>query len=272
MEARRMKVSHTRMSMLERCGQQFLHRYIMGERRPPGVALIVGKSVDGAINADLDSKMLSGSLLLTEEVEDCARDLCEHAWDEEPEVVFDPGISRDEAKGRSVDTSVILASTYHNRVAPAVEPTHIQQGFLLDIPDYDAEVEGWIDVRERGVVTDNKTASKKPSAPPVEQLELYSLAVSRLDGERPTTLRADYLVSTKKPQAVRMEWEPGVDTERRVLSRIESFVDSVQKEAWVPANPDTSWWCSERWCGWHSVCPYARRPMSVTVKSMGGDE
>lgn len=266
------KVSHSRMNMLSRCGEQYRYRYIEGRRSRPGVSLLVGTAVDRAVTSNLRSKIDAGELLEVEEVDSIARDALEFEWNRSEIQLHDEEVAAGVAvtKGAAVDKSVRLAHLHAATLAPAINPTHVDRGFVLEIEEFGVEVRGWIDIQEgTGSVRDTKTTGKTPSADIADksaQLDLYALAATFLDeARRIPEVALDYLIDLKKgARATSYASVRNEETNGRALARIERFVLSVASETYLPTNPD-SWWCAAKWCGYYDICKFAARPVTVAV-------
>ncbi len=268
-----LQVSKTRLELFAKCQEAYRRRYINGERIPPGIAAVVGTAVDSSVNANLQSKIVTGELMPLEAAKDLARDSLVREWSFG--VMFTPeeaaeGISK--VKGASVDRSVALAGLHAEKVAPRVEPTHVQRGLAVEM-----EREGQpislvtiIDIQEGAKrVRDTKTASKAPSATAAHtslQLTVEAMAVTVHDGKPPERLSLDFLVGTKSGKVSPHERQTvrGAEDFQSLLNRIDTFVKAHRTGVFSPTSPD-NWWCSERWCGYASTCPYFRRPESVVV-------
>ena len=264
-------VSHSRMSMLSRCGEQFRRRYVEHEVVPPDVSLAVGRAVDRAVSENLRSKMAGAGLKSAEEVVDLARDAVEDEFRGEV-VLSDDEASRGlrAVKGEAADKSIRLASCHARELAPTINPTHVQRWVAVDLArlGYPAELVGIIDVQEAGRVRDTKTSAKSPQAGAADasmQLTTYGLASRVLDGAAPTSLGLDFLVDNKSgAKAVTQQTTRATDDYRSLLRRVERYLEVVEKGAFQPTSPD-NWWCSTRFCGYASTCPFFRRPASVAV-------
>ena len=263
-------ISQTRLGMLSRCGEQFRRRYIEGERMAPAVAMLVGRAVDQSVNANLESKIETGALLPSEAVQDLARDSLTTEWrSEEVELSEEEAEKGTKAvRGEAIDKSIRLAVLHHAAIAPDLEPTSVQRKFRARIKgESNIILTGVLDVEEKSVVRDTKTSGKSPQKNAADlslQLTMYALAVLVETGEAPETVALDYLVDLKTPKAVTQTSTRGQEDFRVLLSRIEAFARVVQAGAFAPASPD-DWICSPKWCGYHSTCPYARRPVVVPV-------
>jgi hypothetical protein len=265
-------VSYSRMSMLSRCGEQFRRRYVEHEVVPPDVSLAVGRAVDRAVSENLRSKMVGTGLKPAEEVADLARDAVEDEFRGEV-VLSDEEASRGlrAVKGEAADKSIRLASCHARELAPAITPTAVQRWMAVDLSrlGYPAELVGIIDVQEGADrVRDTKTSAKSPVAGAADQslqLTTYGLAARVLDGKAPTALGLDFLVDSKSgAKSVTQQTSRSVEDYRSLLRRVERYLEVVEKGAFQPTNPD-NWWCSTRFCGYATTCPFYRRPVSVPV-------
>lgn len=255
------------LNMLSRCGEQFRRRYIEGEIVPPGVALLIGTATDRSVSADLQHKIDSGALLPDEAIPDLARDTLLAEWDRG--VVLDGDfaeIGYDAAKGEAVDMAISLAQLHHTELAPSIDATHVQRAWTLDVNGLDIQLAGTIDVQEGDVyLRDTKTSKKSPSADEAErslQLTVYALAKKAHDGTPPQIVALDYLVKTKTPKVVTLESTRKDGDFDHALARVAQAARIIESGMFSPA-PLDAWWCSNRFCGYHSTCPFARRPVTL---------
>lgn len=256
-----MRLSWSQINMSRRCGLQWYYRYGLGEKTPPGVALIVGSGTHEAIDADLASKLKTGALLSGEEVADAARDATSKRWDEDEPVADEDALDR----GQAIDQAVLLASAYHDDTAPGVTPVHVERPFVLTAGDL--EISGRIDVQTPTAVRDTKTAGKAPGKSDIRtpQLALYSAAVKALDGVAPEFGGLDVIIKTKVPRVVSVE-VPITDADRAAaLSLAETAATTIKAGIFAPADP-TSWVCSPKFCGYWERCPHgARKTVAVSM-------
>ena len=66
--------SHTRLSMIEKCGEQYRRRYVEGEKIPPDLGQIRGRATHGGIDANIAHKIKEGEYLELEAVAQAASD------------------------------------------------------------------------------------------------------------------------------------------------------------------------------------------------------
>lgn len=255
----------TAIDMLSRCGEQYRRRYVQNEKIPPGVAVIVGSATHRCIAGNMRHKMETGALLLAETCAAFARDAVNKTWAEEGVLLNDDERQMDlgKVRGAAVDKAVRLSVLHHQRIAPLVQPTHVERAWTLALPGYpDLDLAGTIDIQEGSTcIRDSKTSAMSPAwnvADNSDQLTAYALAAQVLDGAMPGRLALDYLVDLKRgPKVETRVTTRTADDSRVFLRRVEAAINALDKGAFVPAR-QTDWWCSLRWCGYASTCPYFR--------------
>lgn len=248
-----MHISSSQLSMMSRCGEQYRRRYILKERFPPGIALIVGSATHVSIETNMKHKIESGELLPTEAVQESARDAVNERWDKEGVFLDDAEKGQDERelRGGAVDLAVSLSTLHHTDLAPIIQPAHVEREWWLDIQGYGCQLTGKIDLQEsqaaQGRIRDTKTAAKTPadgSADKNQQLTIYCLASKVLDGKL-APLAVDTLVKIKHPK-VKTEFTTRTEADfMPVLGRIEVMLLALERGVFLPTNPE-NWWCSER--------------------------
>jgi hypothetical protein len=128
-------------------------------------------------------------------------------------------------------------------------------------------------------IRDTKTSGKSPTkslmdgskdpgiADDSDQLTTYALASLVLDQKLPDLMVLDYLVYTPKRHDTK--YVPTKTTRdmtdiNTFLNRFANAVHAYRTGIFVPAKAD--WWgCSETYCGYWSMCPYAKRPHQMQV-------
>lgn len=122
-------------------------------------------------------------------------------------------------------------------------------------------LKGIIDlVREGGRIVDFKTAARTPSSPMVEhhndvQLGCYALLYRESTGHDESGFELHHLIKTKEPKLVVTAMEPMAPDQIRCLKlQMESYVQGVQMEDYVPSPGQQCMWCDyfvqcQRWKG-----------------------
>lgn len=264
-ELRQLHVSG--LNTLSRCGEQFRRRYIEGERIPPAVAMHVGTAVHKSVEANLKARMVGGSLERDQAAEYAFAKLTSD-WDRFG-VTLDPeeDASPETIRGKALDKAVALSAHHYDKVAPTIEPTHVERRWTLAITGYDFELAGTIDIQEGSKrLRDTKTSGKTPSGNPAAksiQLPMYVLAIKAHDGAEPESMHLDYLIDLKRgPKLAQYESRPDERDTQVILDRVAAAHKAMEAGVFLPANPD-DWWCSDKWCGYWRNCRYARRSQVI---------
>lgn len=253
------------LEMMSRCGEQFRRRYLERDIEPPGIALLVGKSTHRSVAKDLTSKIERKQLLTLEEIKDTARDAMVNEW-ASSQVRLDPeelALGLPKVKADAIDKAVRLSSLHHTDLAPIIQPSHVERGWVVELPGYPMDLAGTLDIQEGAAsVRDTKTSGKSPNdriADESLQLTTYALAVQVIDKRPVAEVKLDYLIDTKTPQAKTFKSKRDQDDFRTLLARVEAAAMAIEKGVFIPAR-ETDWWCSPKYCGYHSTCRYVRQP------------
>lgn len=292
-----LRLSPSKMDTYARCGIQFENRYLLGKREPPGVAMLVGRSMDEAVSQSLVKLAETGTLSTMEEVATVAG---EAATREFAEVGSELALDSDELKAglkrvrdRAKDRSVRMALAHRKLVAPWIRPEmdwktgkpRIQHSWEIEMPN-DVVLAGRSDVEEvDNGVRDTKTSMKpKPEAWADTSLQLtaYGLARRAIDGHKVVPVKFDVIVDRSPnldvkgtdPAGVRWQLLQSERTEWDFFSymaRVDHVAKSIRAGVFIPARPD-DWICSKKFCGYWSKCPHAARPRQFAVAAPEGIE
>lgn len=247
-----------------KCMEAFRRRYIMGEKIPPGVRMIVGTGTHRGVDADMKHKIETGELLPLDAVTDATRDGLNAAWEREGVTLEPEELARGMKliRGEAVDKAVRLVKLHHTETAPKIKPIHAERAWSLEIAGKPFDFVGQIDIQEEGAVRDTKTSAKTPSTDCAEkslQLKAYAMAVKALDGKIPEKVSLDYLIDNKTTKAATFDYAPDAEDFSLVLNRLDTVAYAMEKGVFVPVEPD-HWCCDPKWCGYFDSCKYVRRP------------
>ena len=242
-----------------------------GEKIPPGVAAAIGSATHKSIEVNLAAKIQGGELLPVEWLQEVARDELEGIWKGGIKLDKDELAKGMKAlKGEAIDTAVALSGLHRTNLAPSLEPTHVERKFVIKLDGYPLDLAGTIDIQEGTKrIRDTKTAAKSPPQSDADtslQLTMYGLAAKVIDGQAPEEFALDALVKTKEPKVVSLKATRTDSDYEMLLRRVERATTIIESGAFTPARP-TDWWCSEKWCGYWSTCPFASRPVTVAMGS-----
>lgn len=129
------------------------------------------------------------------------------------------------------------------------------------------------------IIRDTKSSTKSPTkslmdgasnpgiADDSEQLTGYAVASHVIDKKLPDLMVLDYLIRTDKRFDLKYVPTRTVRDMNDVdvfLNRFANAMHAIKTGTFVPANP-TFWGCSEKYCGFWHMCPYAKRPHQVRI-------
>lgn len=254
-----------------RCGEAYRRKYLEKEGRPPTTPQIRGSAVHRGVAVGLTAQQASGTVAPVDLYEDVAASEIERARHggatlTEEEV----SVGLPKTWGRLKDTVVRYAGTYGRVVAPGIRPVAIEQHVAVADVVPGVLLRGTLDLVDhvggQDIIVDTKTTERAPSADVAhrsQQLTLYDLLrASQVGPSATSTVALDYLVYRAQSGTVtpaRYVSTRGPDTRRVIVRRIAAAVATVQAGLFMPANPETDWWCSAKWCEFHATCPFAMR-------------
>ncbi len=276
----------TALDTFARCGEQFRQRYILGRKRAPAVAQVVGSGVHLAVAANFNSKLESGELLPVDQVIQQARDAVDRSF--QGEIELDPeecAAGKSTIKGAAIDSAVRLAEAHAESVAPAIEPVTVERSFSLRLDEFLAarEISGELDLvgtidleqeTEDGErIRDLKTTRRAPqegTAAKSTQLAAYAVAKRVLDGRAPAGVALDYLVDGARVRHIeQIASAPDALQEAALLNRVAMVAKAIEKGVFPPVEPG-HWTCSRKFCGYYDLCPYTANPHSMLVQLSNG--
>lgn len=245
-------LSPSQLNMLARCPMQYKYRYIDGIKVRPGVALTIGSTVHESVEDDLRHKMDNEGVLMEDEnVKDNAASRFEANF-----LKDEPDLGEME-KGTAKDQSVTLSVLHHVALAPMIEPVALEEKLPLILNGFPFDLLGYIDIREYEAIRDTKTKGRTPPKSEIDtdlQFTVYSLLYKKHFGTIPD-IHIDCIVKTKKPKAVTISTSRSKAHHQQLIRRIEIASQIIEAGIFAPALPGT-WWCSERFCGYWSRCPF----------------
>lgn len=255
----RKHLSVSQLDMLSRCGQQWAYRYLDGLIMPPGFALLKGKAVHAAAEANFRQKLTSRVDLPRNDIRDIAVASFEsectagYALDEESGV--SPRGQIDAAK----DETAALGDAHAALQAPAYQPVLVEARFRINLPG-PTDLVGVIDLAsEAGEVVDFKNVSKAISQADADnsmQLTAYAAALPVLTGSPATAIKLDSLVARKSGiDRHELFTARGSGDFAALAARVNAANSVIESGTFMPAvsggfgSP-----CS--WCGYRRICPY----------------
>lgn len=255
-------VSPSQLEMLSRCGEQYRRRYIEREIIPPGIAMLKGTGLHAGAAANMRQKIDTHVDLPAAEVADIAvaaleselsRSGCSFSEDE-------VSAGADKVLGQAKDATALLASAHVRLQAPEYQPLVVERRFRIVLPSSSHDIVGVVDmIPDTLRAVDFKTSRRRKSQADVNesvQLTTYAAAAVALTGQPAVGVRLDTLVHNSSGVSRQtLDADRGTDHYRSLAARASTAIAAVQSGVFVPASPG-AWWCSQRWCGYWSSCPY----------------
>lgn len=231
-------LSASRLTLFQRCPEQYRRRYIQGERERSNGNLVWGGADHYAHEQNFRQKIESHTDLPVQDVKDAFAEGFDRKVDEgggSSEIEWG-----EQKPGDILDAGVLLAATYHELVSPTVQPIAVETRFEVEIPGIPVPVIGYIDVNEELRAIERKTARAKTiNVKPGWRLQglVYQYAKKQ---------PVDYHVSvkTKTPAVYTADTEPGlrlVDTRTQLTERLIGNIAEHLLTLYGKFGPDEPW-------------------------------
>lgn len=256
-------IHQSSLNMALRCGEQLRRRYFKNEIIPPSIAACRGTGVHAANKINLRQKIQTKSDLNMADIKDAIRDGYVEAVSKNG--VF---LSKEEqpAKKRLVneglEDALRCGELYRKEVSPKLNPLAVEEKFTVDV-GLPLLLAGIIDYQEEPILGDLKTTSKTwPEGRIHQEIQpvLYSYVHEHEKKIRP---RFTYHILVARrgkngPTSEALQEQSMIPTDANyhaLFAKLRMFCKIVETGTFIPANP-TSWWCTEKWCGYYLTCPY----------------
>lgn len=249
------RFSNAQYDMYKRCPKQWEFRYVKGLKRPPRGDMVRGLAVHAATEVShlyiLENKALPPlDLPMQAAFERFDTDAKEvEKWDDPPHVVKNVSLS--------------LVKHYHQHALPYVKPITAEEPFVakvgivpmigfIDRVDLEASPpQGGVEDPGQVVVYDTKTSATKWSKRDVDtdsQLTLYAIVKGAYN------VGVDNLVPLKGgPAYHRLTSTRDKHAKQVYIEDLEETAD-LTKRGIFPKTSIDHWMCSEKWCGYWSLC------------------
>ena len=231
-------VSASRLNCFHTCRLKFYFRYVMEMVKPATAALFVGKAVHAALQQwstarwrgqPHDAESLKAGFLMN--------------WitgQEDAPVAWDAG-EEDEQQEKA--WSLVDMYLRDTPIPSEEKPEAVEVRVEADLAKHGLpSLVGIIDlVRPGGWIVDFKTSAATPNAEHVihrneTQLTAYGILYEEATGKKEAGFQLHHLVKTKVPKLVVNEAPATTENQKTKFFRlIESFVDGVEREDYVPS-------------------------------------
>lgn len=156
-------LSASRLSMFQRCPEQYRQRYVLGRKERPGAALVWGTADHYAHEQNFAQKITSGEDITEADVKLAFAEGFDRAVERnggQSEVEWGT-----DKPGELKDAGAKLVGVYHQQVSPRIQPTAVEEKFSMVLPGVPVPVIGYVDVRTAAEAIERKTAKAKQAKP-----------------------------------------------------------------------------------------------------------
>lgn len=265
-------MSPSAMDTYLRCGEQYRRAYVLGERIPPGVALIKGSGVHKGAEVNYKQKVESGVDISIDDMKAAAVEEIDLRVRHDGILLTkeESTVGASNVVGKIKDSAVKLVQIFGTDVAPNVQPVEVEKWLRVEIPSSRVDLLGKLDVvdSERNV-RDIKTSSKKKQqeeADRSDQLTFYHAAYARETGEAPAGVVLDVLIEKAKPEVQIIKSTRSEKDLHVFVSRLNAVNNGIAAGSFPPASLG-SWCCSPRFCGYWFTCPYVNSERAAAAES-----
>lgn len=255
-------ISQSRLTMYERCGEQYRRRYLENEKIPPGVAMLKGIGVHDSSRANFRQKIETRKDLPKQDIVDMA--VSQYDFRVKQGILLNPDeekIGYDNVVGAARDGVVTLSTLYADAMAPIYQPIMVEAKQVVETGS-SHDLMAFMDLADdKNRVIDLKTSKRKKqvnAADIDEQLTFYALVYRYKFGQLPSEVRLETLVEKKKPERQLLQSKRTVADLQVIINRLNAMIAGIKKGVFIPALA-TSWQCDPRYCGYYMTCPYVKK-------------
>ncbi len=208
--------------------------------------MTLGKSIHSTLEENYRQKIKTKQDLPIEQWTDFFSDNWEKGASE-------TSFEKDEKPGVIKDEGVKLIKTYHELIAPKIQPVSVEKEFLINVYGLKYPLLGYIDlVDDDGYIIDHKVAKRSwPKNQEHKDLQLtaYSLAYKRLKGKCEKGLRYDVMVRTKEPKIQQLLTKRTNEDIKRFKKLLSYVNHSIETGIFYP---NENYMCPS--CGYSDLC------------------
>jgi hypothetical protein len=253
-----------------KCMEYHRRKYLERDATPPTTPQIRGGAVHRSIGAALLAQQQTQAISPIEMYADGAASAIDL------QVRAGVTLSAEEASigkpkvlGALKDEAVSYARGYGRQVGPAIKPIAVERQLTMRGALPGVLLRGKVDLIDQTpqgeVIRDAKTVSKAPAANATQlsfQLTMYDL-LRRADlpmfpDPSPRPVSQDFLIrrANGRIDHERQTSTRGPRDHQALLQRIQAATHAVEAGIIVPANPELSWFCSDKYCPYWTTCKY----------------
>lgn len=237
-------ISHSQLSMWQRCPRQWEYRYVHGLKEAPSGALIIGGAYHRAVEINFRQKVESKVDLPLSDCCDAFSDAWNLSLSEEERINWE-----EDDPSALKDLGVLLVGTYITTMAPKIQPTWAEKFMTPEVAGVPLHIR--IDLEDiNHNIIDHKTSSKAYNQADIDRDTQASAAAFALNRAIIYYNHVAIKSSTPRIQPIRtvrlkedITWWVTMAT--GIIKQMESGV--------APPRPE-GWHCSPRYCGYYEHC------------------
>ncbi len=259
-------IHQSSLNMALRCGEQLRRRYFLNEIMPPGIPACRGTGVHAANKINLRQKIQTGADLPLSDIKDATRDGYIAATQKNGIFLTREDLSsKKRLLNEGLNDALRCAEVYHEQVSPKLNPVAVEEKFTIDV-GLSLLLAGMMDHQEIPKIGDLKTTSRTWGKSRIyEEIQpvFYSFVHEHERKVRPEFTYHILVARRGKtgPTSADLQEQSMTATDgdyHALFAKLRMFCKIVETGIFVPANP-TSWWCSEKWCGYYLTCQYVSK-------------
>lgn len=260
-------LSPSSLDLLTRCGEAWRRRYLERERYPAGTAALRGKTLHHTAATAFRAKA-AGQQMTSDDLRDAAATAFDDELQRESVALTEEEVETgmNATLGAVKDTATQLAAWFGAEVLPDYDPILIEEPLRIELDgrydlfgrvDLVASVCGTTTVS----VVDLKTAAKRKRQADADdsvQLTFYSAAAHMILGTAPDEACLDVaVISSRGIERQLISSSRDEADYNALIERTEAVGRAIEAGVFLPAAPG-SWWCSAKYCEFHSNCRFVK--------------
>ena len=247
-----------------KCGERYRRAYIEQERCEPGLTSARGTAIHKGASHNFSQKIKSRKDVKAKEIIEVAVEQLHNTVRNEGLYLSpdEKSIGRPILLNQTEQTVMVLSDLYAHRVAPKYQPLSVEIERKVEIPETDLVLVTHPDLETRDQkIVDIKSHAKSPKDSEADesmQLTFYAMSFEASHGNAASAIVLEHLVRTQTMlKAVEQRTVRDRSDYIAAIQMIRSVGSAIEKEVFPPAYGQAgAWWCSAKWCPFHSSCKF----------------
>lgn len=272
-------ISPSQIELYNKCGEQYRRRYICKEVIPPQAAALRGTSIHKSAQHNFQQKIESHQDLKPKKIVDYAITVFEEKLKHD-DVWLNP---EEEARGKSIvileakGVVVSLTELFAKQVAKLYQPVMVEATHRIPMRDSDQDLLGKLDlVDDQERIVEFKSRTRKTNqldADSSTQLTFYAGIYQAVHKKPPKDILLQELVQHERDpkdsaESHLLKTSRDRDDFTALSNQINATIKGIKAGVFMPASRG-SWFCSRKWCGWWTSCPFVNNKRAIIDMSNG---